>query len=89
MEFSRGRSRAVVEGLAAGSGVGALLGANAAGMRQSSRVCPDDLSGVCALDMEADMMQSVMAAAVIGVVVGAAVGFAVRRERWEAASSSF
>jgi uncharacterized membrane protein len=39
--------------------------------------------------MEADMMQSVMAAAVIGGVVGAAVGFAVRSERWEAASSSF
>jgi hypothetical protein len=89
MEFSRGHSRAVVEGLAAGSGVGVLLGANAAGRRQSSRVCPDDLSGLCALDMEADMMQAVMAAAVIGGVVGAAVGFAVRSERWQAAGSSF
>ena len=83
MQVSHGHSRAVVDGLAAGFGLGFIVGANAAGRRESSRVCPNDLSGLCAIEMEADFAQSGVTAGAIGGLMGAVAGFAVRTQRWE------
>jgi hypothetical protein len=89
LEVSRGHQRAVVEGLAAGFGLGFLVGADAAGRRQAPLGCPDGLSGICAVNMEWDVIQEGVAAGAIGGLVGAAVGFTVGTERWDAAPAAF
>ncbi len=83
LEISRGRKRAVLEGVSAGFGLGFMAGVNVAGRAEGSRGCPNGFSGLCALDMEAYVFQSGVKGGVIGRLVGAAIGFAVRTERWE------
>ena len=89
LEVSRGHHRGVVEGLAAGFGLGFIVGADAAGRKASARECRDDVPGICAVTMEWDVLLGGVAGSAIGGLIGAAVGFTVRTERWDAATASF
>src|SRR5690242_5500544 len=83
VEVSRGHGTRMLDGLAAGFALGFAGGANAAADRDEARVCPNDLSGICVLNIEADVVQEGVLVGAAGAVLGAVVGSRVRTERWE------